>query len=1064
LSINVKKILENAGILIFLILSSCLDTYLFWVAAFIGLSFICLYGNRNESSAYLVPLTAFIYAAVLLISVNAYKTGFYLQGFVLFSFASIALIAYFLIFKWNSGFYLAPKPENLKPVSYLIKVILSVILGVSGWYLLKSKLVLIALPVYFVSFLILLMLWKVNVRISVETEPEDIPLKRYENDSSKMLLASGLFIILCVKVYTAICGYSIAPAVLLMSIGVFFLWYLFSVKESPLVTAKPVQGGYKLADYVIIVILFVLSSYFALKNLMKLPAGVEKDEVALILGIWTNSKGQLGVYDPANFVALSQLYSWFTDLFRAVTGTKVVTLTGYRVAGAVFVPVITALTYLLSRELFGRRIAVLSGLLMVFFLPMQYLGRLNGGGFTHVVALSLAVFLFFVLAIRYNRPVFWLLAGVTEGLNLYFYHPAKLVPVIILLFTALIVLFGKNRKDNHKNLLPGVVLFLSAIVVVFYPMIEYIIKVPNGYFHRLSLDSNIIKTDIVQSVQHYVLHIYSGFMIFFTASEPTGKYSLPSSAVFNDGFSFIFIAGTISLLSAVKSRQRLFMLLWLFVGTLPLWLANSEYGPGFNNWRTCMVFPAMAITAAIGLNDLLELIICPVNKKIGQVIYVLIAAVVIAYITMANYITYFKFYPKDPSVKLAYKSVITEMADEVQKVPNTISLLSNQLRNYSWNGLDIIFADRRIEFKHVSISRIEFDKIYNESGKDIIVIAEGLYADSMDVYKAFFPDAQVKVHYNYEYWMYVPNQRGSYGNLYGWKEPKKVFNYWDMHVRHTIPYDLDKNSKPYVGFVSCRIPYSQIKSVYGLRGHMLNGEKEVIFNGAKQTSENANENSFKVKGYLYAAEGGRYKLMMKGVKTASFAVERKAVRGEYVDLVEGLNKIEIIVQGINESECKMLWIKPMNSNEEAVPPGVLLSIDSVPGLIRTSECNGVKYKAHDYTVRERMTLFDNFPKALLPCPTSLRTWEGGIKIEKAGYYEISFISQHESEAYVDGRKIYSNLEGKEEKMEIYLTKGKHLIKLKDARSSPHEIGGIRLMIRERNRTIGREVRWNELVR
>lgn len=137
------------------------------------------------------------------------------------------------------------------------------------------------------------------------------------------------------------------------------------------------------------------------------------------------------------------------------------TLAGLRMADALTGSAAVVLVYLLGRELFSRRAALFSGLLLATgFLHLEY--SRNGNHAIQGPTCVTLTLLLFVLWIRHGGALFALLAGMSIILDLQVYLPARVAPLLVLFLLAYLLVGERHLLMTRWRESPWVGIGLAA--------------------------------------------------------------------------------------------------------------------------------------------------------------------------------------------------------------------------------------------------------------------------------------------------------------------------------------------------------------------------------------------------------------------------------------------------------------------------------------------------------------------------------------------------------------------------------------------------------------------------
>src|SRR5208283_2533663 len=155
--------------------------------------------------------------------------------------------------------------------------------------------------------------------------------------------------------------------------------------------------------------------------------------------------------------------------------------------------------YLIVKEIFNRRAAVLASLLLSCFFMQIFFSRM-ANLWIPVPCLAAAGYYFFIKGMKRGNPGYFVASGIILGLGLYFYSAAKASPLVVVFYLALLL----TSKENRKRLLAnwrGMALMAASVILVFLPVIDYMINYPASYFKRIQYFAII--TSIIPKTAEY---------------------------------------------------------------------------------------------------------------------------------------------------------------------------------------------------------------------------------------------------------------------------------------------------------------------------------------------------------------------------------------------------------------------------------------------------------------------------------------------------------------------------------------------------------------------------------
>lgn len=339
-----------------------------------------------------------------------------------------------------------------------------------------------------------------------------------------------------------------------------------------------------------------------------------------------------------------------------------VNLWGWRFASALPASMTVIPLYLLARELFDRRIAIASNVMMIFnpyFLTFARLGYNNSQALFPV---TFCVY-FLVLGFRRNSYFYLWLAGLTAGLGFYTYFAAWLGLAVIIIASFLL----SRHKKFPQNIMPLILITAGALIMLL-PRILY------------SNDSSDPATLHYKFWESAPINTFYGETIFgedriaqtkkFMAGGNELFYDLPlygiiiirgvllSAAVLFDpithfdhhiifgiagpGSSIFFIPGLGITFANLKKKQYLISSAWFLAGFFLLGALNTF--PPRPTHQVTMI-PVISLISAVGLVSFLDASISPRSSKFTFFWSKTATAFVLLFIATISSIQYFVLTP-----------------------------------------------------------------------------------------------------------------------------------------------------------------------------------------------------------------------------------------------------------------------------------------------------------------------------------------------------------------------------------------------------------------------------------
>jgi len=414
---------------------------------------------------------------------------------------------------------------------------------------------------------------------------------------------------------------------------------------------------------------------FRLYQIGSLPFGVWFDEAQN--GLVARRILDDSSYRPVFVAELTQMPALFFYVFAAairVIGHGVLALRSVTTAAGILT---LFFVYLLARELFDRRVAVLA----TFFLAVMR-WNVNFSRFAmHGIFAPLfmtAAFYFLARGLKGKGAYNFLLAGVMVGVGLQGYYSFLLVPVVIALYLLHHVAF--QRVIGWRKLAVGVAAFAVVTAAVYTPVGVWALRNPDQFNQRaetLTITKNRSASEVVEVVWESTR---KHLLMFNSTGDSNGRHNLPGSPMLDTYTGFLFILGAGYALWRWRDSGHFLLLVWVAV-TLQggIWSVEFEAPQAY---RTVALTPAVAMLAALPLGLLWRLAteptevpgarLRPWSARVG--FWALgVAAGLVALFTLAqagrlNFETYFHNQLKTRDAWAAYSTEATFVGKELARL------------------------------------------------------------------------------------------------------------------------------------------------------------------------------------------------------------------------------------------------------------------------------------------------------------------------------------------------------------------------------------------------------------
>jgi len=278
-------------------------------------------------------------------------------------------------------------------------------------------------------------------------------------------------------------------------------------------------------------------------------------------------------------------------------------ITAIRMVSA-FIGTFTILsTYLLAKEFFNRRVAIIAAIFLVAFPYHLQFSRIGVSNIFDGLNITLGLW-FVYRAIQHHRVLDYVLTGIIAGLSFYTYVGSRLVPIILI--GAFIYAAIQERGYLQSNYLKIGVSFFSASITL-APMAAYFVKHPDNFMTRIGQEGILLNGWLTRQAEisgtnplSILLDQFSKSTLVFIASEAHGSF-------FNSPDPYLTLLGAVFFLlgmayALIHFKETRFMLILGWFWSVVLFGGVLTTNPP-SNTRMVMSIPAIAIFLALGVQQ-----------------------------------------------------------------------------------------------------------------------------------------------------------------------------------------------------------------------------------------------------------------------------------------------------------------------------------------------------------------------------------------------------------------------------------------------------------------------------
>lgn len=397
-----------------------------------------------------------------------------------------------------------------------------------------------------------------------------------------------------------------------------------SLRRRPAEQLNPAPIRWELAASLGAFIIF--GAVIRVAALDQFPPGLHFDEAVYGLLARDILEGARPVFFSA-WTGREPLYMYLMAGLQAVVGVNTLAI---RLTSVLIGLATLPLTYLLGRELFNRRVALLAtGLIAVNYWHLT----VSRNGYPNILIPPLEAISFYFLWRAYrhagdeqrtandqrqlrqegrlhgwslivrrwplngNSWLDFLAGGLFAGLVLYTYLAARFYPITLAVIAVCALIVDRQRLIERR---PGVVTSVIAMIVVAAPLAVHFIRNPSDFVERA--DQVLIFTQVSsvsEGLPLFLENVWQTALAFFMRGDPRWHYNLPGKPIFDPLIAIFFVLGIIIALRRWRKLPYAAILIWTAVMCLP-GILTADLQPA--GQRMFGVLPALVMLPALGLD------------------------------------------------------------------------------------------------------------------------------------------------------------------------------------------------------------------------------------------------------------------------------------------------------------------------------------------------------------------------------------------------------------------------------------------------------------------------------
>lgn len=503
----------------------------------------------------------------------------------------------------------------------------------------------------------------------------------------------------------------------------------------------------KVKIYLLIFLIVAVGFFLRIYNIDNTPPGIYPDEAvhgedalrALETGryqwFYTANNGREGLF--INFIA------FFFSLF----GASILTL---KLPAIIFSTLTIWGTYLVAKEIFNRRLALVSAFLTAFSFWAINFGRIS---FRANMLPAILAFSFYFLFKGLRTKKWWdfLAGGAIFGLGMHSYISWRIAPVMLVVFIGFLILSRKNfLKEYWKSML----IFLIASLVIASPMFYIFYQHPE-YLESRSAAVSIFSSEVNNgsAVIAFLKSFSLSLIKYNLVGDMNWRHNFPPYPILDPlsgiAFLFGFIFSVMIFFKFLKKRlyQKIktpelekfsFLLLWFFSMLAPEFL-TAEGNP--HALRAIGTLPVVFIFAGISFEYLLQ-----TSRKVGFFSKKNIQVIVIIsfiFIGIFNTLKYHVVWANKERVAFSFNKNLTEISKYISLLPPERETYVITTGTNTLEKLPIFIFHNRPNNHYLNPD--ELKKINPQNKNDFIIFFTENNPEAIKNAQLKFPDLQLQI-------------------------------------------------------------------------------------------------------------------------------------------------------------------------------------------------------------------------------------------------------------------------------------------------------------------------------
>jgi 4-amino-4-deoxy-L-arabinose transferase-like glycosyltransferase len=421
--------------------------------------------------------------------------------------------------------------------------------------------------------------------------------------------------------------------------------------------------------------ILLLALFFRVYRISSIPSDPEADHMEASLDAWDILQGQYRIFFPRN-TGREPTQFYLTALLAKVMGLDWLTL---RLTMALVGVLNVIPMYFLGKELLDRRFGLLAAFLVAISYWHVIISRI-GLRITLAPIWTAATLYALLRAFRTRRRNDFMLAGVCLGLGLFGYYAFRIVPLLVIVFCVIKLLFDRGPGFHFGRFAVNISLLVITSALVFLPMLRFWYDEPDVYWYRaLTRATDKERTTSDDTIKVFADNVKRTLLMFNYEGAAAWPETVPTRPALDPVTGALLVLGAayvLYLLVVKRNPLSLYLLSAVFVLLLPCTLAVAFPIEVPNNLRASAVIPVVLVMAALPAYWVGKQVLHAFRGGVGIVVVLVLGGLMLWQAVKLNYQTYFTDYYEH------YRKSAWNATDMVQVIDSFATLYGGREHAY----------------------------------------------------------------------------------------------------------------------------------------------------------------------------------------------------------------------------------------------------------------------------------------------------------------------------------------------------------------------------------------------